>query len=203
MMGRRRTFDTDEALSIASDMFWRRGYDGASIGDLTEAIGISAPSFYFAFGGKDAVFRRIVEAYLVRQREIVEAAFREEDSRSLAKALLSGLVDFWTDKDHAPGCLILNNALPIDDSHAFRADWADDRRLLRERLAKRFSEDQRRARGFPSDWNPASAAGMVLSLAWGIALEAHSGASSPQARLMVAQFLAMWPSPENGRSVQD
>lgn len=201
-MGRPRTFDVDEALNIAADMFWRRGYDCASIGDLTKAIGISPPSFYFAFGSKDAVFRQIVEAYLVRQQEIVETAFREKDSRSLVKALLSGLADFWTSKKHPAGCLILNNALPIADDHPFRAEWAEGRRLLRERLAQRFSQDKQFGRGFPSDWNPASAARLVLSLAWGIAVEAHSGASGPEARRMVAQFVAMWPSPENTSPAQ-
>lgn len=201
-MGRPRTFNVNEALTIAADMFWRRGYDGASIGDLTKAIGISAPSFYFAFGSKDAVFRQIVETYLVRQREIVEAAFSEKDTRSVITALLSGLADFWTSEDHAPGCLILNNALPIDDGHAFRAEWAEGRRLLRERLAERFSQDQRLGRGFPSDWNPASAARLVLSLAWGIAVEAHSGASGPEARRMVAQFMTMWPNSENTSSAR-
>src|SRR5690349_12042504 len=111
-------------------MFWRRGYDRTSIGDLTKAIGISAPSFYFAFGSKEEAFRRIIEAYRTRQDEIVEAAFSEVESRAVAKTLLLGFVDFLTSPDHAPGCLILNNSLPIAQDHPFRAEWAEDRRVL-------------------------------------------------------------------------
>ena len=195
-MGRPRTFDIDSALDIASDMFWRRGYDGTSIGDLTKAIGISAPSFYFAFGSKEEAFRRITETYLARQDRIVEAAFGEVGSRAVAERLLLGFVDFLTSPEHAPGCLILNNALPIADDHPFRAEWAEDRRLLRERLAERFRKDRRADRGFPSDWDPAHMARLVMSLIWGIAVEAHSGASRSELEKMVAQLLKGWPKQE-------
>lgn len=72
-MGRPRTFDIDHALNIAADMFWRRGYDGTSIGDLTKAIGISAPSFYFAFGSKDGVFRRASQQHEEEAQAVVRA----------------------------------------------------------------------------------------------------------------------------------
>ncbi len=193
MVGRPRTFDIDHALGIATDMFWRRGYDGTSIGDLTKAIGISAPSFYFAFESKDAVFRRIIDAYQARQDEIVERAFDEADSRSVAATLLSGFGDFLTSADHAPGCLILNNSLPISDDHPFRAEWAEGRRIMRERLAERFLQDQRSGRGFPFEWNPADTARLIVSLIWGIAVEAHSGASGSEIQLMISQFMEMWP----------
>lgn len=193
-MGRPRTFDVDHALHVAADMFWRRGYDGTSIGELTRAIGISAPSFYFAFGSKDAVFRQIVDAYRARQVEIVDRAFAETTSRALAGQLLSGFAGFLTSPDHAPGCLILNNALPISDDHPFRAEWAKGRNALRDRLTGRFMADQQSGAGFPAAWNPAQAARLIVSLIWGIAVEAHSGASGTEIDQMVSQFLAMWPT---------
>jgi AcrR family transcriptional regulator len=192
-VARPRTFDIDSALDIATDMFWRRGYDGTSIADLTKAIGISAPSFYFAFGSKDAAFRRITETYLTRQDEVIETAFGKPEARLVVEALLLGFVDFLTDPEHAPGCLILNNSLPIGEDHPFRAEWAEGRRALRERLAERFRKDRRADRGFPSDWDPAQTARLVVSLIWGIAVEAHSGASGPELRRMVVQFLKTWP----------
>jgi AcrR family transcriptional regulator len=193
-VGRPRTFDIDHALNVAADMFWRRGYDGMSIGDLTKALGISAPSFYFAFGNKDALFRQIVDAYLARQDEIVERAFAEAHSRALAERLLSGFAEFLTSPDHAPGCLILNNSLPICDDHPFRAEWAEGRLALRRRLTERFSVDQRSGAGFPGDWSPSDTARLVVSLIWGIAVEAHSGATGADMQQMVRQFLRMWPT---------
>src|SRR5206468_6031992 len=128
--------------------------------------------------------RRIVETYIVRQDEIIEAAFSEVESGAVVKTLLLGFVDFLTGPDHAPGCLILNNALPIAEDHQFRVEWAEDRRVLRERLTERFRKDRRAGRGFPSDWDPAHTARLVVSLIWGIAVEAHSGASRPELQQM-------------------
>lgn len=193
MVGRPRTFDIDRALNIAADMFWRRGYDCTSITELTAAIGISAPSFYFAFGSKEAVFQRILAAYLERQSVVVEAAFAETDARELTRALLTGFSDFLTDPDHAPGCLILNDALPITEEHPFRAEWAAGRQALRERLATRFRNDQSAGRGFPPGWDPEHMARLVASLIWGLAIEVHSGADAKAIHAMIRQFMATWP----------
>ncbi|WP_018268519.1 TetR/AcrR family transcriptional regulator [Methylosinus sp. LW4] len=192
-MGRPRTFDIDKALNVTADMFWRRGYDNTSIGDLTKAIGISAPSFYFAFGSKEAVFLRIVEVYLARQNEIVERALREPDARAVAASLLFGISDLLTSPDHAPGCLILNNALPICDDHPFRARWAEGRSAIRNELAERFRKDRESGLAFPEDWDPADTARLVVSLVWGLAVEIHSGASSHEIQRMISHFLGMWP----------
>ena len=198
-MGRTRTFDIDGALNIATDMFWRRGYDGTSIGDLTKAIGISAPSFYFAFGSKDAAFRRISETYLARQEDVIKTALGKSDSRAVVEALLLGFIEFFTDPNHAPGCLLLNNSLPIADDRPFRAEWAEGRRILRDRLAVRFKQDRGASRAFPADWDPADTARLVTSLIWGIAIEAHSGASGPELRRLARQFIKTWPKPKGSR----
>ena len=59
--GRPRAFDACTALDDAMEVFWRQGYDGASIADLTAAMGISAPSLYAAFGNKEGLFRAVLE----------------------------------------------------------------------------------------------------------------------------------------------
>ena len=61
--GRPRAFYMDKALDAALDLFWRKGYEGATIGDLTEAMGINPPSLYAAFGGKEALFLRALDRY--------------------------------------------------------------------------------------------------------------------------------------------
>ena len=61
--GRPREFDADEALDRALEIFWRKGYEGASLAELTEAMGINRPSLYAAFGNKEALFRRALDRY--------------------------------------------------------------------------------------------------------------------------------------------
>ena len=62
-IGRPRAFDVDEALDRALEVFWRKGYEGASLPDLTEAMGINRPSLYAAFGNKEALFRKAIDRY--------------------------------------------------------------------------------------------------------------------------------------------
>src|ERR1700722_19313385 len=63
-MGRPRSFDLDEALDRALQVFWRKGYEGTSLSDLTKAVGVNRPSLYAAFGDKKALFRKVLDRYL-------------------------------------------------------------------------------------------------------------------------------------------
>jgi len=192
-MGRRREFDLDQAVGIATDLFWRRGYEGTSVGDLTDAMGITAPSFYFAFGSKEALFRRILETYQASQADLVEAAFGQADARAVVEALMDGFADLLTSPGRAPGCLIMNSALPVVDGHPFRGEWAAERHALRSRLQQRFSREQRAGGHLPAGHDPAGLAQMVVALIWGFAIEAQSGASRKELHRAVAQALRMWP----------
>ena len=62
-MGRPRGFDVDKALERALNVFWRKGYEGATLPDLTPAMGINRPSLYAAFGNKETLFRKAIDRY--------------------------------------------------------------------------------------------------------------------------------------------
>ena len=68
-LGRPRAFDRDQALELALDVFWRKGYEGASLSDLTEAMGINPPSLYAAFGDKEGLFMEAVQRYHTHSQE--------------------------------------------------------------------------------------------------------------------------------------
>ncbi|WP_457355030.1 TetR/AcrR family transcriptional regulator [Sphingomonas sp. UYP23] len=89
-MGRPRQFEIDDALEKATALFWRNGYEGTSLSDLTKAIGISPPSFYFAFGSKEALFRTVIERQLPELQKLAETAFRKATPRAVAKHFLHG-----------------------------------------------------------------------------------------------------------------
>src|SRR5882724_6357466 len=86
--GRPRTFDIDAALDAALHVFWRKGYDGASLADLTGAMGINRPSLYAAFGNKEALFRKALDRYVDRPAAFVLEALSAPTARAVVEHLL-------------------------------------------------------------------------------------------------------------------
>ena len=95
-MARTRTFDLDEALEQAMLVFWRLGYERATLTDLTEAMGINRPSLYAAFGNKEQLFRRSLEAYATGPSGYERAALAQPTAYEVAAALLRGGADLQT-----------------------------------------------------------------------------------------------------------
>src|SRR5512133_650203 len=91
-LGRPRTFDTDEALDRALKVFWRKGYQGASLSELTKAMGINRPSLYAAFGDKEALFGKVLERYERGPTAFIREALAEPTARCVAKRLLHSAV---------------------------------------------------------------------------------------------------------------
>lgn len=191
-MGRPREFGIDDAIEKATGLFWRNGYDGTSLSDLTKTIGISPPSFYFAFGSKEAFFKQVIERYFVEQSRIVEAAFRKPTPRAVVKHFLHGYADMITDPHHAPGCLAMNSALPCASGDPLRKWLAELREKMQSRFRDRFAE-AREGEGVPAGIDADALARLVLVIAWGIAVEAQSGASRKDLRRTIALALPAWP----------
>src|SRR5437868_2033620 len=82
--GRPREFDIDEALAAALRVFWSKGYEGASLTDLTEAMGITRPSLYAAFGNKESLFRKALDLYEREKLAYVGEALKALVDTSLA-----------------------------------------------------------------------------------------------------------------------
>ena len=163
-----------EAIASATKLFWR-GYDRTSLTDLTGALGIAPASFYFAFGSKEALFREVVDRYLVFRAEAFERAFQAPTTASGVKALLRGYVDVVTDPEHAPGCLVVNSSPSTEADDGLRQWLAEHRDALRVRLERRFAADLASGK-LPNGFNVKRMARFVVTLAGGLAVEARSGA---------------------------
>jgi AcrR family transcriptional regulator len=84
-MGRPREFDIEKALDTAGELFWRKGYEGTSLSDLTGAIGITPPSFYFAFKSKEALFKQLVDRYQFGHLGFLAEAFNQTTPLAVAE----------------------------------------------------------------------------------------------------------------------
>src|ERR1700722_9586218 len=107
--GRPRNFCVDDSLDRAMTVFWRQGYEGASLADLTAAMGINSPSLYACFGSKEGLFRAVLERYDERRKSFMESVLAAPTAAQAAEAYLHGVADFAVDTSgkNPPGCLLL------------------------------------------------------------------------------------------------
>ena len=116
--GRPRSFDEGEAIREATKVFWRKGFDGATIDDLVEGMGVQRPSLYAIFGDKSVLFMRCLQAYRDNLGELAgRALFGPTDVRGAIRALLRFSVETATDDDSPLGCLIVCVAPLVDDEN--------------------------------------------------------------------------------------
>src|SRR5262245_44794102 len=114
--GRPREFDTDKALDAALAVFWSKGYEGAALPDLTDAMGINRPSLYAAFGNKEELFRRVVDRYIAGPAAYVRQTLKEPTARAAVERLLTQAIDVVTNPKTPRGCLLVSGALVCGDA---------------------------------------------------------------------------------------
>jgi AcrR family transcriptional regulator len=193
-MGRPRKFDTDKAIDTAVDLFWRNGYDKTSLSDLTKAIRINSPSFYFAFGSKENLFRLAFERYVSAHASYVVEALQQPSARSVAERFLNGCAESYTNRAHGTGCLNITCGLPCSEgADPVRRDLAKWRDVVRTKLRDRFKQ-AKSSGDLPADADVDQLARYILVVAWGMAVAAESGANRADLRRTAAWALRAWPS---------
>ncbi len=177
--GRPLSFEPGPALDAAVDVFWRHGYEGAGLSDLTNAMGISRPALYRFFGDKAQLFQAALERYIERNMQYVEDALSQPTARSVAEAFLTGNARAVTTPGRPPGCLSVQ-AMVTEEADAF-ALLAQNRRTIQSRLADRFREAVR-AGDLSDDEDADELARLLITLTTGFAIRAADG--EPQEALL-------------------
>lgn len=175
------------------DVFWRNGYEGASMSDLTKATGVNKPSLYAAFGDKASLFRLVLDRYAVGPARYVARALAEPTARAVVKRLLQGAVNTTTNPATPPGCLLLQGGLACGDENQEARDELVLRRraaetALRERLKRAKAQGE-----LPADAKPADLARYVVAVIRGISVQAASGASRKELRRVAKIAMRAWP----------
>ena len=192
-MGRPREFDVDKALDLALQVFWRKGYEGASMADLTETMGITKPSLYSAFANKEELFRKALDRYVDGPGGYVPVALGKPTVRAAVEHLLYGAADAVTDPDHPPGCLAVQGALSCGDAaESIKQELMSRRATGEEDLRKRF--DRAIAEGdLPAGSDAADLARYISAILQGMAVQAAGGTSREQLRKIAEMALRTWP----------
>src|SRR5690348_8208904 len=138
--GRPREFDVDDALAAALRVFWSKGYEAASLTDLTQAMGITRPSLYAAFGNKEALFRKALDLYEREKLAYIGEALKAPTSREVAERLLRGALAMQTSDCEPKGCMrVLTSVSCSPEADSIRADLMARRQSSQRALCDRMN----------------------------------------------------------------
>ncbi len=183
--GRPWSFDRQEAIEKAMRLFWRHGYEGVSIGDLTREIGVAPPSLYAAFASKAGLYREALERYEANFGSIDRASVRAADSLGAAvRTLLEAAVRAVTHPDRESGCMISSGMIECHPEHA---SLARDAAMRRETMRKRIAEALQPF----ADTEPVQRlARHLAAVMQGISIQARDGATPAELQEIVEEVVS-------------
>ncbi|MCB4322002.1 TetR/AcrR family transcriptional regulator [Alcaligenes sp. 13f] len=199
--GRPRGFDRDQALTLALDVFWRRGYELASVAELCGAMGINPPSLYAAFGNKAKLFLEAVDFY---EHRYWDATWKALDAEP---CIYRAIADFFDASarillsPQAPcGCLVALAAVNVSDDsvevkQAIEALRREGKALFVKRLKRAMKEGQ-----LPARTDAKSLAGALNTLLEGLSIQARDGLSIAEMRRLAAHAVRLLPGNEHGET---
>jgi AcrR family transcriptional regulator len=189
-MARPRTFDPDEALDLARDVFWQKGFQGTSLDDITAATGLNKPSLYAAFGDKNALFLKVLDRYHARIVANAERVLKEgPTAREAIERWLTGFVPFCSGIKGSRGCLSVNTAADgAADQKEARKRIERFNRKLEQLLSKRLRADRAQV----SDaFDPDAAAHAIMAIYLGLMVLAKDAPDAARVRATLNQAVKL------------
>ena len=191
--GRPREFDTDVALAAALRVFWTKGYEGASLNDLTDAMGVTRPSLYAAFGNKEALFKQALDLYEREKLAYVDRALDADTAKGVASKMLHGAIDTVTGGE-CRGCMgviasvACQSVEPSILSDITRRGEASHRALV-VRMQKAIDDGD-----FHGPTDAEVITRYLKTVLQGMSVQAQAGTSAEELRQVAEATLAAWPS---------
>lgn len=192
-VGRPRAFDMDLALEKALEVFWRKGYDGTSLSDLTEAMGINKPSLYAAFGNKEQLFLKAIELYESRPCAFFLPALEKPTAYEVAEHMLNGAASNMANSDHPQGCVVIQGALSCSEAASAVKEALINRRVEGEHKLRERFERAKIDGDLPASVNAETLARYLGTVLQGMAIQANNGATSEQLRQVAELTLQAFP----------
>jgi AcrR family transcriptional regulator len=191
--GRPVAFDRERALDRAMRVFWKKGYEGASLRDLTAAMNIRAPSLYAAFGNKQKLFEAAVQRYVSGPGAYLNEALREPTAYAVAERILRETAEFLTGPGGRNGCMTIQGGMAGgDESRCVRRKLAALRLQGQDELRRRFVRAQKEG-DLPKTVDAADLARFVSTVFQGMTVQAMNGATREEQRRVAEMALRAWP----------
>ena len=190
--GRPRSFDEANVLDIAKVLFWERGYEGTSIKDLTDAMGMTPPSLYAAFDSKEALYRRVLDRYVETFGHLLlQGLFEEPDLKSAVSRIVHMWAQLLSGDAHPKGCMIslgMANHAPDHThiAHELAMRRAQTTQLILDRL--KADRDQ-----LPDGTDLLGLANYVAMAILGMSVQARDGMTTQDMLRVADRVMAAWP----------
>ena len=190
--GRPREFCVDHALAQALRVFWSKGYEGASLNDLTEAMGITRPSLYAAFGNKEALFRKTLDLYERDKLAYVGKSLAEPTARKVAESMLRGAVDNITGCSDPHGCLgVIASMACGAEAESIREEVLERGKVAKQALVERL--ERAKVEGdLPAHVDVEALTNYMYALVQGMSVQAGAGATREELQRTADTVLKMW-----------
>lgn len=192
--GRPRTFDRDAALRKAVEVFWERGYEGTSLKDLSEAMGIASASIYACFGSKEALFREAMALYTAMEGQPPRRALHgKAKARDAIREMLRATADVITLPGLPQGCMLIL-AAPVGavENHAVReflaAGRSGQRAEIRARLVRGVADGDLELSASALD----DLARYFTTVMQGMSVQARDGATRAELEAVIDHAMAVW-----------
>lgn len=192
--GRPRGFDRAQALQRIMEIFWSKGYEGTQLNDLTAAVGITPPSFYAAFGSKEAAFREAVDLYAATAGSGTLLALEQgETARASIRAMLAASIDTALAAPQSGGCLLILGVINCHNEteslgQLLRGIRSSTERRIQARLERGVSEGD-----LPRTIDTRVLANYYSAVMQGISMQARDGATREALQALVTPSMAALP----------
>ena len=193
--GRPRSFDRELALERAMDVFWSKGFEAASLSDLTEAMGINPPSLYAAFGDKEGLFIEAVQRYHANAQQ--NCPYGDlPTAREAVENLLTFAATLFTDPGHPRGCLaVMAMTTSSTTSSKLQQLLMEQRAMAKAKLRERIQRGVKEG-DVPADADATALANLYSAVLSGLSLQARDGASRKALLAAVQAAMQAWPAGE-------
>lgn len=193
-MGRPRKFDPDKALDRALKVFWKKGYEGTSLPDLTRAMRINRPSMYAAFGNKEALFRKALDRYVAVHHEMLAEALRAPTARAAIERLLFASAGAQCSSGNPRGCMLVSGALSCgSEGEPIRRELIARRGVVECMLRERFEQALRDGE-LRDGVSAADLARFYATVMQGMSVQAAGGVAPEALRSVAETALRAWPT---------
>jgi len=187
-MARPRSFDPDDVLEIARQMFWRKGFQATSLDEITAASGIAKPSLYAAFGDKNALFLKVLDRYHDGILGWAERVLAQPGSaRDAIRQWLTGFIPYCSGEKGQWGCLSVNSATDGSlDQATVRKSIERYNKRLEELLRARLRADRAE---FSKGFNPDVTAHTIMVVHTGLMALAHQAPDAKKVKAVIDQVM--------------